>query len=258
MVAVEKLRGVSRSVLDWFRVQASLASAWIRGDAYACRLTELEEKVSNEIDDLLSQMHVRDLESVLQTLRERRSQLPIQPEFTPEVVGISKQILAFGAAGIGLVVAFAPRLTELSDVWLKSLSIVGLVYLNLMVSSLLVLGWFFIQARSRYPFLFLRKLGNTIPLFYYETLDRETRWKPVYGNHHLLKANEAYVRSLKSFIEYSLGEDLRKRTRNELQQYFLLIVYQGYLDQYELQLVNLFLYTTFSGLASVFILAFWL
>ena len=42
--------------------------------------------------------------------------------------------------------------------------------------------------------------------------------------------------------------------KNEILQYFLLLRYQGYLDQYELQLVNTFMYMSFGSLLAAIVI----
>ena len=202
----------------------------------------------------------RHFEAFIDRLSDRRKNLHIKPEFTPQVVGVCQQILAFGIAGLGLVVAFGTRLGDVAPFWQSVIKAACLIALNLTAISFFVLVWFFVQARSRYPFLFLERLGNAPPFFYYETLSRSWRFRPLSRAPGIFKANRNYLSDLSSFAKKLVDEDQDpiQRARYELQQYYLLIVYQGYLDQYEMQLEHIFLYCSVSGVLSALVVCWWL
>ena len=230
-----------------------------RDEAHLVRLqTWLEQRASREIQQHLSRFDVstedgkKQFEAFTAQMVERRKSLSVKPEFTSEVVGICKQILAFGATLLGLIIAFFPRLTELSEFWRSILGLTTLLTLDLTVVSLLVLVWFFIQARSRYPFLYLQKLGNAPPFFYYETLNRRRPYSPLPSALGVFSGNKYYLTDLKKFSQTLVEEaqDPLLRARHELQQYYLLIVYQGYLDQYEMQLVHIFVYGSLASIVA--------
>jgi hypothetical protein len=127
------------------------------------------------------------------------------------------------------------RLDNLAPFWQSIIKLALLISLNLTGIAFVVLVWFFVQARSRYPFLFLEFLGNAPPFFYYETLSRTRSYSPLSRVPGIFRANLLYLRDLTKFARTLVDEDQDPitRARYELQQYYLLIVYQGYLDQYE-------------------------
>jgi hypothetical protein len=57
-----------------------------------------------------------------------------------------------------------------------------------------------------------------------------------------LQGSELYAKDMLRFTSRCLGEDKREQLRIELQQYYLLIAYQGYVHQFGLRLANTFLY----------------
>jgi hypothetical protein len=195
------------------------------------------------------------LATFIQRVSDRRNALHIKPEFTPEVVGVCKQIVAFGAALLGLAIAFFPRLTDVAPFWQSVVGAAALLTVNLTGIALFVLVWFFVQARSRYPFLYLERMGNAMPFFYYQTLDRHRSYKPLPSTKGILSANRFFLTDLRKFARNLVDEDedVLTRARHELQQYYLLIVYQGYLDQYEMQLVHIFVYASLASLLSILI-----
>src|SRR5687768_12407860 len=112
--------------------------------------------------------------------------------------------------------------------WVNALSLFGIFYLNLILVSLATLVWFFFQARTRYPFLFLRVFGNTVPYFYYETVSRDHSWWPLPTRGQIARANRLYLTDFEKYARYNVEEKLEDQLKVELKQSFLLIVYQGY------------------------------
>lgn len=190
---------------------------------------------------------------------ERRKNLHIKPEFTPQVVAVCQQILSFGMAGLGLVVAFWAKLVDIAPFWQAVIKTASVISLNLTAVSFFVLVWFFVQARSRYPFLFLERLGNATPFFYYETLSRRWHYRPLSTTYQILEANRRYLSDFGTFAQKLVDEDksLLQRAKYELQQYYLLIVYQGFLDQFEMQLEHIFLYGSVAGVLSAVVVCWW-
>src|SRR5436190_6428291 len=114
-----------------------------RESKWATELQQIEDKVEQEIDGLLEGKDDTALEVVLTTLKDRRSNLSIQAEFTPLVVSICGQILAFGSAGVGLMVAFANKIPAFTLFWKNIISIGILFYFDAMVIALVALVLFF-------------------------------------------------------------------------------------------------------------------
>ncbi len=175
-------------------------------------------------------------------IRKRRSYLALSTGITSEVVGICKQVLAFGAAGLGLSLGFADKIRLLTPSLQKAITIAGIVYLELVLVSLLVLIWYLLQARFRYPFLSFRRIGNTWFAFYYASVSAEVpRW-PIQLPTQRYLAGKLYAEDLVRFTERVVTETETDELRFEIQQYFLLLSYQSYVNQFSLRLTNLFTY----------------
>lgn len=227
---------------------------WVRfkGEAaFARRMEKLEERVNAEIEGIINGKDDKAIDAILERIKDRRSSLHIQPEFTHLVVTISGQILAFGSAGLGLMIAFSNKIPAFTDYWKEIVSLLGLFYIDLVLIALVVLLWFLIQSRIRYPFLYLKHLGNTVPYYYYETLSRRRSWKPLQLPADTMISNIYYLKDLRKYVKYAVSENKKQQLKVELQQFYLLINYQGYLDQFEMQLEHIFLYGLFGSLASV-------
>jgi hypothetical protein len=194
---------------------------------------------------------------IVERIRKRRSALDLRSDITTEVVGICKQVLAFGAAGLGLTVGFADKIKLLAPALQKGIVIAGVVYLELVLVSLLVLFWYLLQARFRYPFLHFRDIGNTWPWFYYASISAGvSRW-PVQFPRQLFRSGVLYAEDLVRFADRALSETETEELRVELQQYFLLLSYQGYVNQFSLRLTNMFFYGFAGALVSGLVLCIW-
>lgn len=218
------------------------------GPTSAARIALLESEIEAEIDKLLaSSARGKDskehLDELIEKVRKRRSALSVRPEFTPEVVGIAKQIVAFGAAGFSFALAFGDKV---SGEWSALTQALTTLYVNVTLVSLAILVWFFLQARTRYPWLYLEHLGNSSQYFYYNAVPTTYRYHPFYlpwnRNTGLERDLTMYLRNLESFARGSVRESKREELKNELLQYHVLVFYQGYLDQYEQQLTHTALY----------------
>jgi hypothetical protein len=223
--------------------------------SFADRIREREATIEAEIDTWIrraDRLGSRDegLKELIAKIRARRSLLAIKPEFTPEVVGIAKQIITFGGAGFAFVLTFGQSLPrELSNLTVA----LTLLYVNITVVSMFILIWFFFQARTRYPWLYLGRLGNSSQYFYYNVVPSNYRYWPFYApgtkdssrNQDL----QIFLDSLSGFASRSIDETRINELKNELIQYHLLIFYQGYLDQYEQQLTHIALYGFIASVA---------
>jgi hypothetical protein len=113
-----------------------------------------------------------------------------------------------------------------------------------------------LQARFRYPFLYFKNIGNAWPYFYYASISAETPRLlfPTRASHQAggVLYGEDFVR----FARHSIEETPAERARVELQQYFLLLAYQGYVNQFSLRLANWFLYGLVGVLLSTLVIVF--
>ena len=195
---------------------------------------EIVEERVKMIDD-------KRIPELVKEIRTRRDKLSLSSGIKDKIVSISQQILAFGAAGIALSVGFVDKVRFFSPTIQKSLAIVGIFYAELILLSLLVLIWYLLQARFRYPYLYFDKIGNAWPFFYYATVTQVPR-SPVQFSKSRYLASVSYAKDFVQFADKILSETPKETLRVELQQYFLLMVYQGYAHQFSLRLANIFMY----------------
>jgi hypothetical protein len=229
-------------------------------------LDEIEDSANSEIDALLRTLPKEELDELLTTIRARRGLLSVGAAYGNEVVATAKQILAFGGAGIGLAAAFVQKLAEVPPSILKGVAVVALFYGNLILLSLYIIFSFAWQARFRYPFLYFTRIGNTVPFFYYQAISPETPRSMFQSGATKETAARLYAGDFVRFVRYHISslisdqdvsndqvvdtsrkdsarlEAKRRVVRDEIQQYFLILSYQGYVNQYEVRMNNDFLY----------------
>ena len=162
-----------------------------------------------------------------------------------------------------------------------------LFYVDLIGLSLYTIFGFTWQTRFRYPFLYFRKIGNTVPFFYYQAVSPETPRSMFQTTDEKIFAADLYAEDLVRFLQHivpemklggkrNASEDRfidsetpqaeenpelrlkRRMVRDELQQYFLLISYQGYVNQYEVKMNNQFLYGLIASVGAAAALAMFL
>ncbi len=180
-------------------------------------------------------------DEIINIIKGRRERLSLSSGITNQIVSICQQILAFGAAGVALTVGFIDKIKQFSILVQKSLAVVGILYTELVFLSLLVLIWYMLQARFRYPSLYFEKIGNAWPFFYYATITPVTR-APIQTAGQRFAAAVSYAVDFAGFTEKVLKEEPKQRVRAELQQYFLLMSYQAYVHQFSLRLASMFTY----------------
>jgi len=236
------------------------------GRAHITALDQIEDTANSEIETLLGSLSREELDELLATIRARRGLLSVGAAYGNEVVATSKQILAFGGAGIGLAAAFLQKLTEVPPLILKGVAVVAFFYGNLILLSLYIIFCFAWQARFRYPFLYFDRIGNTVPFFYYKAISPDTPRSMFQSATAKETAARFYASDLVRFVRYHIPEPLsgqkanpsltvaksmresarlettRRVVRDEIQQYFLILSYQGYVNQYEVRMNNDFLY----------------
>ncbi len=132
-----------------------------------------------------------------------------------------------------------------------------------MLSLITILEFVWIT-RYRYPFLYFKRVGNTIPFFYYQAISPEVPRSEFQTIKEKLLASELYGKDLINFVRHLIPHSAetpenaaeinvrlqRREVRDELQQYFLLISYQGYVNQFEVRMNNGFLYGLFGAILS--------
>ena len=214
-------------------------------------LPNIEEEARRCLDNLLATLDDAAKNALLEVVKERRGKLPLSTEITVQIIGICQSILAFGAGGLALSLAFIDKASNLSVAVQKYLAIAGIFYVELVIVSVLALILYMLQARFRYPFLYFNSIGNAWPWFYYASIQRDVPRSAIQFSRKRLKADELYAQDLITFAEKVLEEDPTERLRNEIQQYFLLMSYQGYVNQFSLRLANFFMY----GFVGAFITA---
>lgn len=207
------------------------------------------------LNDLLGSLTDTASDVLADRFKDRRERLSLSTGITDQIIGICQQILAFGAGGIALAVPFLDKVASLSPGLQKALALASLFYGELIGLSLVVLVLYVMQARFRYPFLYFEKIGNTWPYFYYSSISPETPRSafPLPAFHR--QGGLLYARDILRFAQRTLTETHQDRARNELQQYFLLVAYQAYVNQFSLRLANCFLYGLVGAIASTVVLA---
>jgi hypothetical protein len=217
--------------------------------------SKVETVAEDFIQEITGQLTDDDAPKVLERVRRRRADLVTGSDITSEIVGTCQQILAFGGAGLALSIGFADKLSSLTPAWQKLLVIAGIAYFELVVWSLIVLLLHIIQARFRYPFLYFTKIGNAWPWFYYASVSPDISRAPLQFAPSRVLAAARYAQDLIRFTDKTCAETLRDELRNEIKQYFLLLSYQGYVNQFSLHLTNLFAYGFLSSFVSAVALA---
>lgn len=239
---IETMAEQARQRVSWFSL-----SNWKR------HLDPIETAADNCVNRLLtatlSTATCETKKELLEVVKDRRSKIPLSTGITDQIIGICQSLLAFGAGGLGLSIAFIDKASALSVPVQKYLAIAGIFYVELVIVSVLALMLYMIQARFRYPSIYFKKIGNAWPWFYYASISPDVpRW-PIQPSPMRLKASALYAKDFVNFTTLVLNEDYTRRLRNEIQQYFLLMSYQGYVNQFSLRLANFFMY----GFAGAFI-----
>jgi hypothetical protein len=231
--------------------QAGLQKLWrFSIDGWKDHLSNIEATADSCINDLLTNTLCSETAETkkewLAVIENRRGKMSSSTGITDQIIGICQSVLAFGAGGLGLTLAFIDKASKLSVPVQKYLAIAGIFYVEIVIVSVLSLILYLLQARFRYPFLYMNKIGNAWPWFYYASLSPDVPRKAVQLSRKRLIASKLYAQDFVKFASKALNEDYNQRLRNELQQYFLLMSYQGYIHQFSLRLANLFIYG-FSG-----------
>ena len=260
------------------------------GRKFQKKLETLEESTDREVEAQLVGLTHTQLTHLGERIKECRERVSVGAAYDNEVVAISKQILAFGIAGVAFTAAFARDISSLPAAVIDVVAASALFYFNLLLLSLYTLFSFVWQSRFRYPFLYFSLIGNTRPYFYYASIAPNTRRATFQTAEEKMLGAELYAKDLLEFVRLHtvpteeaakaaggregatetreggeaaalLEEKLRGKRREiraDLQQYFLLISYQGYVNQYEVRLNNHFLYglvgSSVVALASYFVL----
>jgi hypothetical protein len=231
------------------------AVPWFKAPDYVALFADIEEAAETFLVDVTES--ATDPDTLTERIRKRRSFLSLASDINTEVVGICKQVLAFGAAGLGLSIGFADKLALLSVGLQKAIVIAGIVYFELVLVSLLVLFFYLLQARFRYPFLSFERIGNTWPWFYYASISPEVPRGPLQTPRQRFFAARLYAADLVRFANRAVAETKKEELRIEIQQYFLLLAYQGYVHQFSLRLTNIFFCGVAGSISTGLMLLVW-
>jgi hypothetical protein len=231
------------------------AVPWLMPPDYSTLFADIEKTAEAFLVDLTQTS--ADPKCLTERIRKRRSALSLASDINTEVVGICKQVLAFGAAGLGLSLGFADKLVLLPVGLQKAIVIGGIVYFELVLVSLLVLFFYLLQARFRYPFLSFEHIGNTWPWFYYASVTPEVPRAPLQSPRKRFLAACLYAKDLVRFASRAVAETDKEELRVEIQQYFLLLAYQGYVHQFSLRLTNIFFCGVVGSISTGLLLFMW-
>ena len=220
--------------------------SWYSLNSWKQYLDQIETVADTCVNGLLtttlSQASDDTKKELIEVVKDRRSKLPLSTGITDQIVGICQSLLAFGAGGLALSLAFIDKASTLSVPVQKYLAIAGIFYVELVVVSILALILYMIQARFRYPSVYFKKIGNAWPWFYYASISPDVPRGPIQPSRQRLKATVLYAKDFIQFTRKVLNEGYPERLRNEIQQYFLLMSFQGYVNQFSLRLANFFMY----------------
>lgn len=214
----------------------------------------VEGLTSAYLDDLISKKSTDELVMLTAKVANRRASLALSPSALEPVLGTCRQILSFGAAGLAVVVGFGLNISKFPLLAQKVLCIAGVFYIELMVVSLCVLLLFLLQSRYRYPYLYFDRIGNAWPYFYYSSISIETLPRSPIHLGGLVRGVKSYATDFARFSERVLEEGPRESFRSELQQYFLLVVYQAYRMQFAITLINFFTYGLLGSIVGLAVL----
>ncbi len=228
---VESLTAANLAKMHW----------WTKSTTWSALFSPIEDAVDQYLTAVITSTPDADVEKIIRCIKDRREKVSLSTGITDQILGICQQILVFGAAGLALTIGFLDKVRSFSLVVQKIMAIGGIFYLELVGLSLLVLVWYMLQAHFRYPFLYFRKIGNAWPWFYYASISEVSR-RPVQLAKARFGASSSYAKDFAAFAYKALTEKPRERLRAELQQYFLLMAYSGYLHQFSLRLTDLFFY----------------
>lgn len=184
---------------------------------YRDRLGPIDDQTDAEVTTLLNSLDESSCKDVLKRIRSRRDNLSLSSESTHHVLGVCGQLLGLGAAGLALSVEFFDKIRQFEPLVQKIVVSVGIVYIELVLVSLLVLILYMLHARFRYPFLYFRKIGNTWPWFYYTTISPNVSRRAVQTPQELLHAADRYAGDFLEFSRKAISETHSDEVRNELQ-----------------------------------------
>lgn len=204
--------------------------------------TQCDARIDKMVDDFATNKTPEQLEAYKARISDYRKSLPLSTGITQPIIGICRQILGFGAAGVALTIGFWKNISEIELLYRMYITIAGIYYLQLMIIAMFVLILYVLQARFRYPFLQFVKIGNSWPFFYYASISKKTKYSVFQRKKDYLSANENYGIDLLRFVNKATRDDTKELIKLELKQFFLLVSLQGYLNQHSLRLANSFIY----------------
>lgn len=217
-------------------------------------LPKLEEIVGGHVDRALSSLDETRCADLVKVISDRRAKVPTRTGYLDGIVSTCGQILTFGAGGLALAVGFADKLAELTPAVQRLLYAFGVFYSELVILSLLIVIMYLAQARFRYPFIYFDNIGNAWPYFYYASISPDVDRNLFQTAKTKFKDAGLYAADLVRFTDRCVNETSRERLRSELQQYFLIMAYSGYTQQFGLRLANIFLYGLAGATVSAIVL----
>jgi len=241
------------------RAAAAVLKTTLRGSRWTEHLADIEGLADQYVERLVAEgtatLKADEIDKLSERIRTRRQALQLTSGSRVEILGISKQILAFGGAGLAAALATANNIRSAGATIQAILALVGILYLELMIVSLFVLILYMLQARYRYPYLYFAKIGNAWPFFYYASISNDVPRAAIPTGRQQFAGAYLYAQDFVRFAHRNISETPVQRLRAELQQYFLLISYQGYSNQFSLRLAAVFYYGFAASLTSSILLA---
>lgn len=226
-----------------------------RGEPWKRFLSRIDSLSSDTLANIMDCVEDAEISEVVNRIRQRRSLLETDTNITDQIVGISKQVLAFGAGFLTIGLVLSDKALSLPILPRRILFLGGAFYLQLVFVAVFVLIMYTLQARFRYPFLSMPKIGNAWPFFYYAAISPGTPRTEIQTHGARKLGGARYAEDLLRFSSNVVSETERDMLRNELQQYFVLMAYQAYNNQFSLRLTNAFIYLIVGATVSTVLLS---
>jgi len=210
---------------------------------------DIETLASEKITDLANSIPKYNLDTLIERVRDRRKHLDLSPE-TSFIHSISIQVLALSIAGLAITTPFLPRLLDLSDMYRKLVSVALICLFLIFLSSAWIIVRHAWDLRRRHHFLYLLKIGNQWPFYYYGSDIGRNGSKVLFEGKKIDK-HRFFASTLIQLAEKTVREDKKSTLCNEIYQWHLLLHFQAFINQLPIRTANRLFYCLAFSLAGV-------
>ena len=174
------------------------------------------------------------------------------PLIDEPLIRTCQTLLQFTIAALSLALIFSQRIASLPLVFSKTIVCVAIFFVGLLLTALAVLTLHALQGRFRFPFLYLRRIGNPWSWFYYGCISPETPRSPLQpGSNRKNQGASFYATDFVKFAGSAVSKSEADALRDDLQHLFLVMSYQGYVHQFSLQISKAFVYGVTGSIAGL-------